>query len=51
MIVSSRMTAAGVTGSAVMVQGGVVLSVHQVVTLTGQESHDEPAGRIARHGR
>lgn len=51
MIVSGRMTAARVTGSAVVMQAGVVLSVHQVVTLAGQQRHDETAGRIARHRR
>jgi len=47
------MTAARVTGSAVMVDAGIVLSVHQVVMspLTGQQGHDETAGRISWHRR
>lgn len=51
MIVSGRMAAARVTGSAVVMQAGVVLSVHQVVTLAGQQRHDETAGWISRHRR
>jgi hypothetical protein len=47
------MTAARVTGSAVVMNVGVVLAVHQVVmrTLTGQQGHDETARRIAWHWR
>ncbi len=44
------MTATSVTGSAVVVVRLVLCAVHQIVTLTGQQSHDETARRIARYG-